>query len=1169
MSVLYPEKHNSSTENAKSTETVPLLDLDIQQAQRQLELLGIENEVFLRGFYHSDDPRKGKDSGQKKNGLNVRLIESWLKDKRGAYIVVNGGGHTDVEVKVGRAIFYEHDDLDKELQINLWKTLGLPTPTFQVDSGGKSIHSYWVFAEPIPIEQWRKLQIDLLEFADGDRVIKNPSRVMRLAGAVHQKGGRTQIISDSEIKYSYEELREIIPTAPPTQKPNLSPEYTPTDETIPLYICLSKDDRHIIDHGVGKGGRNNSGAKLARNLIGTAHRLQYLDYRVDGRPEDLFEDYCDRCSPPIAPSERKAIWKSALKDNPTATLTDQMIENCIKAHHRGLNRSNGQYQTNGNNAPQHAACGNNKPELENRILSKEETIQRAKNIIQFPIPESQQTTEINELSKAANISAYESRKLVSDVEWEENLNADLVDSKQNFEKLINPVQLKLDEIFPAPLANALKTRAQSDRIDPVRILQTVLPIVGTMLGGQVRVVLKQGETFKDDWEEYPIFYTVDIAPPSSGKSATQRGLIQPIQDLQRLELERVEQARIELAGVEEKWKSMKKDEKALLAETSENPKIFEQMYCTARRYLFDQTTIQALGKKLSQQPMLNGSCWLRDELYATFKSLDQFTKGKGEALEFILSAWNGPLWGTVDRTDDANSYRFKGQCLNIAGGIQPAVAPKIWNTNQDPNGLLSRFLAAISQIPDDFEQWSTVKVNIYDTVSHYLQEIERLPNTRLLLDDAAQSEFIKYWSLLRRGYKLYLEDNPAYSYFLGKQCSYVGRFALLIHVLNCVATGESIDSPIDITTIKKAIKLSQFYCHQFRLLQASSSVDDDADLDHVLYLVYQTAKAKNGTITTRDISNRSRKFQKMTYQGKKINASVALKMFEAIADAGYGRVDGKSLVLKSISPQIALCQNDTNDTGFDTASNPYVSVDLPHFDTGDTATRFSSDTSKSTESQEGVQNTGLENRIIQPPPLDLHEKNIEGGLTDTAVSKTCHPIPDKDSSCVKSCVILTPDDTDNNESRPMSCNANIKTAARGPRLAPPFKGGEPVTETPTEHGIESVDKNVDATDESVYTCEINTSATLGVDPERSRRVNPNREFVVSPNSSFVVQSKTTDAPVKFEHLKSGESIKDINGDSWKIIKKKSDYIVVSRNWRGEHQIYRDQIVDGLIQRLSR
>ena len=42
--------------------------------------------------------------------------------------------------------------MEKQIQRQLWKTLGLPEPTFQIDTGGKSIHSYWVFTEPIPVE---------------------------------------------------------------------------------------------------------------------------------------------------------------------------------------------------------------------------------------------------------------------------------------------------------------------------------------------------------------------------------------------------------------------------------------------------------------------------------------------------------------------------------------------------------------------------------------------------------------------------------------------------------------------------------------------------------------------------------------------------------------------------------------------------------------------------------------------------------------------------------------------------------------------------------------------------------------------------------------------------------------------------------------------------------
>ena len=56
-----------------------------------------------------------------------------------------------------------HDNLDKELQRDIWKTLGLPKPTIQVDTGGKSIHTKYALSTPCSVEQWRELQADLLE----------------------------------------------------------------------------------------------------------------------------------------------------------------------------------------------------------------------------------------------------------------------------------------------------------------------------------------------------------------------------------------------------------------------------------------------------------------------------------------------------------------------------------------------------------------------------------------------------------------------------------------------------------------------------------------------------------------------------------------------------------------------------------------------------------------------------------------------------------------------------------------------------------------------------------------------------------------------------------------------------------------------------------------------
>jgi hypothetical protein len=208
--------------------------ISIEQTIKHLELLGYEkaDRLFFRVINKAD--------GKFPVNLDSAFPElphqlCSLNSDHGIYVVANGGGHKDADVNFGRAIWYEHDDISKEEQIGLWQSLRLPVPTFQVDTGGKSIHSYWVFSEPVAIKHqapekeggkdrcygdWCDIQRDLLDYSKGDKSIKNSSRVMRLAGFKHQKTGEySRIISDSGIKYSFDELRSIIPRPEPKKRP--------------------------------------------------------------------------------------------------------------------------------------------------------------------------------------------------------------------------------------------------------------------------------------------------------------------------------------------------------------------------------------------------------------------------------------------------------------------------------------------------------------------------------------------------------------------------------------------------------------------------------------------------------------------------------------------------------------------------------------------------------------------------------------------------------------------------------------------------------------------------------------------------------------------------------------------------------------------------------------
>ena len=196
---------------------MPALSLDLSQTKLFTSILKKQKgDLRLRAFYPSGHPFKSSDSGRKGEPKRT-TVEEWQNEGRGVYAVINDGGDTDSEITQCRAVFCEWDDRPKEWQIDAWKDLGLPEPTIQVDTGGKSIHNYWVFAEPISVDDWKSLQTRLLDHADADRSLKNPSRVMRLPGTFHidgdgNPGGLTTIINTSENYYTVRDIEKGLPS---------------------------------------------------------------------------------------------------------------------------------------------------------------------------------------------------------------------------------------------------------------------------------------------------------------------------------------------------------------------------------------------------------------------------------------------------------------------------------------------------------------------------------------------------------------------------------------------------------------------------------------------------------------------------------------------------------------------------------------------------------------------------------------------------------------------------------------------------------------------------------------------------------------------------------------------------------------------------------------------
>ena len=157
--------------------------------------------------------------------LDPSKAEGYVSDGWALYYNVGNGGTCKADITSLPGFFAEWDDRPKSVQITLWRELGLPHPSIQIDTAGKSIHTYWVLDQPIRPDQWESIQARLLDYADAYRAVKDCSRVMRLPGVLRRDAeghlNRTSIITINSNRYRPEDIEACLPPVPPPPKPRL------------------------------------------------------------------------------------------------------------------------------------------------------------------------------------------------------------------------------------------------------------------------------------------------------------------------------------------------------------------------------------------------------------------------------------------------------------------------------------------------------------------------------------------------------------------------------------------------------------------------------------------------------------------------------------------------------------------------------------------------------------------------------------------------------------------------------------------------------------------------------------------------------------------------------------------------------------------------------------
>jgi hypothetical protein len=230
--------------------------IDWSEVDRFLQLLGRSaDSADVHALVFPPKGGPGHDKGAHKLKLDAegrqsveRLLSMPLYARHALGIRPNPGGAKAAEIAEGVALFMEADGgLPLEAQEALPELIGLPSPTFTVWTGGKSLHLYWCAKEggSLSPQAWRKAQERLIAAVEEvapeagvDRSIKDPSRVMRAPGSIHPATGeRCRIHSESGERYDLAGLVDLLPKG--LRVPQLPAEHcanVPTEKVRETFI---------------------------------------------------------------------------------------------------------------------------------------------------------------------------------------------------------------------------------------------------------------------------------------------------------------------------------------------------------------------------------------------------------------------------------------------------------------------------------------------------------------------------------------------------------------------------------------------------------------------------------------------------------------------------------------------------------------------------------------------------------------------------------------------------------------------------------------------------------------------------------------------------------------------------------------------------------------------
>jgi hypothetical protein len=659
----------------------------------------------------------------------------------------------------------------------------------------------------------------------------------------------------------------------------------PVDATIPLIECCSKEVRQLVNDGVPEGsGHNDQSIAVALELVAVQRYLDYLGQSYDADATSYFTRFLVASNVDGRRAEGRIEWAKS-KNIIEPACKQEGVNNCIRGWYWT------EHLKNNNSFSQLAPASKNKaitPEQSALIWEQLKALYHSQNNIQdielgiakIAFENSRQRSEIERLYQSVCKTL------------EQDLAKDLANEEFSEFQLNTNLLIDIADILPPELAVELKRKAKN-RFHPLRYLAYLWPACGTLVGAKAHVV----DPRASDWQSYFIFYCIDMGLKGDGKTPAGNSImyyllnkvIEADQEWVRLQTQ--------LKNVKRAWKRMTPAEREHnTGDANLDPDAFEDTIDARKKWIFNNPTVPAVLKFLSEQDPWHSAILFNDELASLIKGFNQYSKGDGNDKEYWLQAFNGRSYYGSERVTEGKTHQLRGQLMQIAGGMQPDVFRQHLSLAKNQDGLTDRFLICDPpeiDVPMRMDFVETNHVAILNKIFKSLESIpvdkDRFSSYPIYFESDAAQYWEKCWVRLNQLKAENRTKNPNFSGYCAKLITYFPRLAGILSLIWQAHYRDEdeqfIPAKIPLHIAEKTWSLICFYATQY--VKAAAMSDESANPLSKLMLDIWSVVERDRAITPRQVIQ----YFGSRNVGQKFDSAFAKNQLQALADNGYGIIE--------------------------------------------------------------------------------------------------------------------------------------------------------------------------------------------------------------------------------------------------------------------------------------